>query len=224
MRCGVYCKDEYENYQIMDEGRRRKGKVTSFYLPILDGIHTLGLGARNGRMVRPEAVMLSFAFTEENEAFPISTVINRIRDKFRKVRKARKKASTFRVEYLWVRETKYLIPSDPEYEASLSKDERLRYLSAASDNCPIPYPHYHLILILDGHKGSWRAVQVVMRKLVEQGIVRPGFHFSENNETKHKAIDLRTEDGFRAYFYRASYLAKTDTKECGSGRLWSMSQ
>ncbi|MGM8228711.1 hypothetical protein ACSV5M_19180 [Cellvibrio sp. ARAG 10.3] len=209
----------------MDEGRMRKGKVSSFYLPILEGIHRLGVSARDGRMVQPEAIMLSFAFTEGFEDFPISTVMDRIRDTFRKVRKSsRKKASTFKVKYLWVKETKYLTPSDPEYEGSLSKDEKLRYLSAASDDCPVPYPHYHMILILDGHKGTWSAVRLVMQRLVEQGVVRPGFHFSENNVTGGRTIDLRAEDGFQDYMYRASYLAKTDTKEFDNKRLWSMSQ
>lgn len=208
----------------MDDKRRGKGKVSGFYLPILKGIHGLGVKARNGGMVRPTAITLSFAFTDEYLDYPISGVIDRIRVTFIREKKGRKRASTFKLKYLWVRETKYLTPKDPEFESSLSRMEKEAYLASISDGCPLPYPHYHMVLMLDAHKGSWRAVQVVMRRLVEEGIVRAGFHFSENNNSRKKEVYLKNDEGFRDYMYRASYLAKTDTKDLTEKRLWSMSQ
>lgn len=97
------------------------------------------------------------------------------------------------------------------------------FLSANNDGCPLPYLHYHLILIIDGHKATWSAVRVIMQQLVDEGIVRPGFHFSENARTKKKEMPLSAGE-LGDYMYRASYLAKTDTKNLADKRLWSMSQ
>ena len=220
----VYSGSEYKGFVVLDEPRIKKGKVTAFYAPILDGVHSLGVAAVEGKMVRPSAVMLSFAFTDAFADYDITAVVDRIRHTFRKVRKRRKKASTFKVGYLWVRETKYLTPSDPEFIESLSASEKRVYRSSMQDDCPIPYPHYHMILILDSHKGGWLAVKLVMQRLVNEGIVRAGFHFSENNNSKKKELDLRLEPEFSDYIYRGSYLAKTDTKDLSQKRLWSMSQ
>lgn len=219
-----YSEEEYQGYLIFDEKRKRKRKVSSFYLSILDGVYRLANAARESEMVRPEAIMLSFALTDQYQDYPISKITSRLSDKFRKVGRGRKKASTFRLRYLWVRENKYLSPKDPEYESSLTPQEKAVYSSAYNDGVPTPYPHYHMILILDGHKATWSAVRVVMQRLVNKGIVRPGFHFSENGETLKKEMQLLTHEGFSDYMYRGSYLAKTDTKDVSDTRLWSMSQ
>lgn len=215
---------EYRGYLILDETRRAKRKITGFYESILSGIYRLAIGALSSAMVRPEAIMLSFAFTEGFVDYPISGVISRLRDGFRKRGRNRKKASTFKLRYLWVRETKYLISSDPEYEQSLTQDERKVFHAAYQDGCPLPYEHYHLILVLDGHKATWSAVRKVMQQYVAEGVLRSGFHFSENWQSKKKEMPLNSEDGFRDFMYRASYLAKTDTKDVSSKRFWSMSQ
>lgn len=120
----IYSGYEYKGCVIFDEGREQRKKVTGFYEPILDGIYQLAIGAINSKFVRPQALMLSFAFTEEHADYSISKLLSRLRDKFRRVGRGRKRASTFRLRYLWVRETKYLTPRDPEYEASLTKDEK----------------------------------------------------------------------------------------------------
>ena len=220
----IYSGYEFKGYKILDQARIQKNKVTAFYKSILDGIYRLAVDAINSNMVRPEAVMLSFAFTDEFSDYEISDVIDRLRDKFRKVGVNRKKASVFRLRYLWVRETKYLIPSDPEYEQSLTKDEKAVFRSAYQDGCPLPYPHYHMLLVLDGHKATWSAVRKVMQSYVDEGVVRPGFHFSENWQSKKKEMPLISESELGDYMYRASYLAKIDTKDVSSNRFWSMSQ
>lgn len=227
---------QYMGYSVMDDKRERKGKVTEFYEPILKGVLQLGDDAVKSKMVRPVALMLSFAFREDFSDYPITNVIDRIRDTFRKVKVgrakddgvrrvgSRKRENTFNFKFLWVRETKYLTPRDPEFEASLSVEEQKIALTSVNDEAPIPYPHYHLILVLDDHKGSWCAVKMVMDRLVSEGIVRRGFHFSESNKSKEKTIKLRDEKEFNDYMYRASYLAKTDTKEMNGQRIWSKSR
>lgn len=218
------CSDEeYEGYLIFDEKRKRRRKVSGFYLSILEGVHRLAKEACNSELIRPEAIMLSFALTDEYRDYPISKITARLSDRFRKVGKGRKKASTFRLRYLWVRENKYLSPQDPEYASSLNSEEKAVYSSAYNDGAPIPYPHYHFVLILDGHKATWSAVRIVMQRLVKKGIVRSGFHFSENGQTKKKEIPLSAGE-LGDYMYRASYLAKIDTKDVSSNRVWSMSQ
>lgn len=220
----VYSGNEYMGCLINDDARVKKKKVTGFYLPILDGVYRLGVGAINSEFVRPEALMLSFAFTDEASDFQITDLISRLRDKFRKAGKGRKKANTFKLRYLWVRETKYLVPSDPEYEESLTRDERAVFSVAYDDGSPLPYEHYHLILILDGHKATWCGVKMVMQQYVSEGIVRVGFHFSENRHSKKKEMPLKSECDLGDYMYRASYLAKTDTKDVTNKRFWAMSQ
>jgi hypothetical protein len=220
----IYSGAEYEGCVLLDKVRIEKGKVTAFYKSILDGVYRLAIDSINSEMVRPEAIMLSFAFTEGFIDYEISDLVARFRDKFRKVGKGRKKASTFKLRYLWVRETKYLTPSDPEYEVSLTRSERAVFRSALQDGCPLPYPHYHMMLILDGHKATWNAVRKVMQQYVEAGVVRPGFHFSENWQSKKKEMPLISESELSDYMYRASYLAKIDTKDLTQSRFWSMSQ
>ncbi len=220
----VYSGTEYKGFVLLDKVRLQKGKVTAFYESILDGVYRLAVDSINSEMVRPEAVMLSFAFTDDFFDYQISDLVARLRDKFRKVGKGRKKASVFKLRYLWVIETKYLTPSDPEYEVSLTRSEKAVFRSAFQDGCPLPYPHYHMVLILDGHKATWSAVRKLMQQYVDEGVVRPGFHFSENWQSKKKEMPLISESELGDYMYRASYLAKTDTKDVSSNRFWSMSQ
>lgn len=220
----VYLGAEYNGYVLLDQVRIEKGKVTGFYKPILDGVYRLAVDSINSEMVRPEAVMLSFAFTDDFIDYQISELVARLRDKFRKVGKGRKKASVFKLRYLWVRETKYLTPSDPEYEESLTRGEKAVFHSAFDDGCPLPYEHYHVLCVIDGHKATWSAVRKVMQQYVDEGVVRPGFHFSENWQSKKKEMPLISESELGDYMYRASYLAKIDTKDVSNNRFWSMSQ
>jgi hypothetical protein len=232
----VYRNDSYEGYRIMDDARRNRGKVTEFYEPMLKGLVKLANYGKDGsKFQRPAGVMLSFAFTDPYLDYPISGVMRNIWHTFSKsklpkhadegteVRKGRQPLSTFKPEYLWCREVKYLDEQSPEFKESLTEFERERYEQANMDGCPIPYEHYHVVIVLDDKFGRWRAIKVVMDRLVDKGVVRAGFHFSENNKTKKKTLDLKDKKEFEEFIYRNSYLCKTDTKEISDKKFWSMS-
>ena len=221
----------------MDDKRRRRGKVTSFYRSMLDGLFKLISYARDGSgFVRPVGLMLSFAFTDEFQSYPISKVMAKIWSSFSKsklpkfdrsgnrLRHGRSEVNTFKPEYLWCKETKYLDAKSSEFRESLTREEQEWHLRANQDECPIPYPHYHVAMILDDKKGCWQSIKHVLDGLVEVGIIRKGFHFSENNTTGVKTLSLKDDAGFEQFFYRAAYLAKSDTKELTDNRFWSMTQ
>lgn len=205
----------------MDDKRRSKGKVTGFYEPILERLYKLGMDAIDDYS-RPTAIMLTFSLEESFVDYPISAVIDRLRDKLRKAGKNRKKANTFKLKYLWCHELKFVTVKDPEFQR-LSKSVRSTVLNSISDDCPIPYPHYHIILFMDAKKATYKSIQVAMDKLVSEGIVRPEFHISKNNTTKIREMILSSPEGFAEYFYRAAYLAKSDTKDPSSARFWASS-
>jgi len=220
----------------MDDRRRKRGKVTGFYKSMLDGLFKLGEYARDGsRMVRPTAVTLTFAFTEESLSYPISKVTTKIWNAFsksrlpafdddgNKIKQGRAPSNCFKPLYLWVKETKYLDADSPELD-SLTPAERQQHLQANRDECPIPYPHVHSVWVLDDAKGSWLAVKNVMDGLVAAGVVRKGFHFSQENKTRRKTLDLKNDEDYSQFIYRNSYLCKVDTKEPTYERMWSMSQ
>lgn len=232
----VYAKDTYKGVVIMDQKRKKKGKVTGFYKSMLDGLFKLGYYARDGSgYQRPIGLMLSFAFTEDSFDYPISKVMTKIWNAFSKsrlpkfdndgkrLRHGREPESTFKPEYMWCREIKYLDQKSPEFNKSLSKVEQEYYTSAELDGCPIPYVHFHVLIALDDKFGSWASIKTVMDRLVKAGIVRAGFHFSENNKTKEKVLKLDNEKEFQEYIYRGAYICKTVTKEVTDTKFWSMS-
>lgn len=106
----------------------------------------------------------------------------------------------------------------------LTSTERQEHLQASRDECPIPYDHVHVLLILDDAKGSWLAVKNVMDGLVETGVVRSGFHFSQENGTKRKTLDLKDDEDYSQFIYRNAYLCKVDSKEQTGERMWAISQ
>lgn len=127
---GLYLKDTFKDEVIMDDKRRKKGKVTGFYKSMLDGLFKLGEYARNGSgFIRPTAVTLTFAFTEVSKDYPISKVMTKIWNAFsksrlptfdddgNKVKQGRSPANCFKPLYLWCRETKYLDIASPELES-----------------------------------------------------------------------------------------------------------
>lgn len=233
---GLYRKDTYKGEVIMDDKRRKRGKVTGFYKSMLDGLFKMGEYAKHGSgFVRPTAVTLSFAFTEESSDYPISKVMIKIWNTFsksrlptfdddgKKVQHGRTPANCFKPLYLWCRETKYLDAKSPELD-SLTPAEREQHLQANRDECPRPYDHVHVLLILDDAKGSWLAVKNVMDSLVETGVVRRGFHFSKESQTKRMTLDLKDDDDYSQFIYRGAYLAKVDTKNPSGERMWSFSR
>src|SRR4051812_40696692 len=130
----IYTKDTFNGVVIMDQKRRRKGKVTGFYKSMLDGLFKLSSYAKAGSgYQRPVGLMLTFAFTEESSDYPISKVMTKIWNAFSKSRLAkfdrdgkrlrhgRKTESTFKPEYMWCSEVKYLDQESPEFYVSLSK-------------------------------------------------------------------------------------------------------
>jgi hypothetical protein len=232
----IYDKDSYNGFTIMDEARRKRGKVTEFYEQMLKALMKLANYGKDGsKFQRPAGVMLSFAFTDAYLDYPISGVMSKIWHTFSKsklpkfsdkethVRYGRQPLSTFKPESLWCREIKYLDEKSPEFKESLTDIEKDRYKQANIDGCPTPYEHYHVVIVLDDKFGSWRAIKVVMDRLVENGVVRAGYHFSENNDTNKKTLDLKNEKEFEEFIYRSSYVCKTDTKEVTDRKFWSMS-
>jgi len=205
----------------MDEKRRRRGKVTSFYKPILERIDQLAQKAK-AQYSRPTALMLAFGFTELFDDYPITGVIDKLRDKLRKPGKKRKKNNTFNIKYLWCRELKYIFRNDPEFE-SLSPTEQAFLFENVRDCCGIPYRHYHILVFLDAKKATHASVKFVMDNFVTAGIVRPNFHISRNNITKIRDMHLDSAESYQEFFYNASYLAKTDTKPLEDKRFWGSS-
>jgi len=192
----IYRMDMFKGEVIMDDKRRKRGKVTGFYKSMLSGLFKIGEYAKHGSgFVRPTAITLTFAFTEESSDYPISKVMTKIWNTFcksrlptfdddgKKVQQGRTPANCFKPLYLWCRETKYLDAKSPELD-SLTPAEREQYLQANRDKCPIPYDHVHVTLILDDAKGSWLAVNNVLAGLVKTGVVRRGFHFSQNPKSE----------------------------------------
>lgn len=231
----LYTKDTYNGFVIMDKARRERGKVTNFYKSMLDGLFRLAYFTRDSSgYSRPVGLMFSFAFTDESLNYPINKVMTKIWNAYSKsrlpryegivkVRQGRKPESTFKPEYMWCREVKYLDLESGEFYESLTKFEQERYRLADLDGCPIPYEHYHVVIVVDDKFGSWLSIKTVLDRLVDAGVIRAGFHFSQNNVTKNKVLDLKDEEDFQEFIYRSAYICKTDTKNFADKRFWAMS-
>jgi hypothetical protein len=85
------------------------------------------------------------------------------------------------------------------------------------------YDHYHSVLIIDRSSHWLATLRKALEALQTRGHIE-SFHISHDKQGL-KVHDLSTTDGLQAFYWHASYLAKTDTKlHCTGRRIFGRSQ